>query len=156
MKNIYQSYTYLLVVICFLSITACQNITGPSLVQPYKSNASLTNSYWKLLEVNKQKILVNEGQKEAFIQLRKNSQLRGFTGCNQIKARYHSDIETAKQALKFNNINTTRKSCPTHIQQEQNILSMLNTVKTYKISGDNLFLYNKSNDVIAKLAAIYF
>jgi len=107
-----------------------------------------------MLEVNKQTILVSEGQREAFIQLRKNNQLRGFSGCNQITGSY--TVNTSQQILTFNQIHITEKSCPASMKQQNNIVSMLLKVNTYKISGDNLFLYHKDNDVIAKLAAIYF
>jgi putative lipoprotein len=107
-----------------------------------------------MLEVNKQTILVSEGQREAFIQLRENHQLRGFSGCNQITGSY--TVNTSQQTLTFNQINITDKSCPASMAMQTNIVTMLQDVSSYKISGDNLFLYHKDNHVIAKLAAIYF
>ncbi|MBU2970095.1 META domain-containing protein [Pseudoalteromonas sp. C2R02] len=156
MKSIYKIYTYLIVVICFLSISACQSITEAKLAQSYKSNAPLINSYWKMLEVNKQTILVSEGQREAFIQLRHNNKIKGFTGCNHITGSYSVNTTSSQQTLRFNKINTTEKFCTEGMELQTSIAPMLQKVNSYKISGDSLFLYNKNNDVIAKLASIYF
>ena len=156
MKSIFKYDYYLLALICFLFLTGCQMIDQPQLNSEYKSNASLTNSYWKLLEVNQQTISVNEGQREAFIQLRQNKKIRGFTGCNHITGSYTVNITSSSKILKFNQINTTEKFCSEGMEQQNSIAPMLQKVNSYKISGDSLFLYNKNNDVIAKLASIYF
>jgi len=156
MKSIYNYQASFFLVLCLFIISACQNVPESYLNHDRKSNASLTNSYWKLLEANNEVIIVKEGQKEAFIQLRRNSTVRGFTTCNHITARYIVKSDISHKTLKFNNINITKKACLKNMQQEQNILSMLTAVNSYKINADNLYLFNKDNKMIAKLAAIYF
>ena len=88
--------------------------------------------------------------------MRQNNKMRGFTGCNQITGSYSVNITSSPQILRFNKINTTEKFCTEGMEQQNSIVPMLQKVNSYKISGDSLFLYNKNNDVIAKLASIYF
>lgn len=156
MKSIYTYLGYFLAIICFLFIAGCHTIEQPQLDTEHKSNAPLINSYWKLLEVNKQTIWVNEGQREAFIQLRHKNKIKGFTGCNHITGSYSVNTTSSQQTLRFNKINTTEKFCTEGMELQTSIAPMLQKVNSYKISGDSLFLYNKNNDVIAKLASIYF
>ena len=79
--------------------------------------------------------------------------MRGFTSCNHITGLYLND---SNYKLSFNQTKITEKACPYSIVQERQIVSMLTQVHAYKINGDNLILYNKKHDLIAKLAAIYF
>ncbi|WP_042147400.1 MULTISPECIES: META domain-containing protein [unclassified Pseudoalteromonas] len=83
-----------------------------------------------------------------------------IAGCHtieqlQLDTEYKSNapLTISPQILRFNQINTTEKFCTKGMEQQNSIAPMLEKVNSYKISGDSLFLYNKNNDVIAKLAS---
>ena len=115
---------------------------------------SLTNTYWKLIELNGQPVVMMSSQrKEAYLQLRKeNKVVRGFAGCNNFSGTY----ETTNSQISLTALMTTRKACVDIMSTEVQFLSLLEQATSFKITGESLILLNSSGDVTAEFAAVYF
>ncbi len=116
-------------------------------------DASLTGTYWKPVELNNGLITLGEGQRELHLILRTGSnQAKGFSGCNQFSGGYERD----GPSLDFGSlISTLMAGPPESMEQEQQFLLALKKTVRFKISGDNLTLYNAENEVVLRFEAVY-
>jgi heat shock protein HslJ len=113
-------------------------------------NAQLENTYWKLVELKGEPVLVIPNQQEAhFVLMSTEHRVRGSGGCNLIMGSY----ETAGDRLSIGPLATTRKMCPETMQQEQAFLAVLDSVTHYRIAGNHLQLF-AHGELVAKLEAV--
>jgi copper homeostasis protein (lipoprotein) len=114
-------------------------------------HASLTDTYWKLLELDSDPVTTPEGMREAHVILASaESRAHGFAGCNNFFGGY----QTEAQLLTFSAMGATRMACPEGMDTEQAFLSALGKTTRFTISGQFLQLY--ANDhLLARLEAIY-
>ncbi|WP_295756215.1 YbaY family lipoprotein [Undibacterium sp.] len=118
-----------------------------------KPAASLTETYWKLSELDGVKISMSATQKrEVRITLNADGgRVSGFGGCNQFNGAY----QQSASALRFSQMATTRMACAaTFMELENQVLSMLAGVNMYRIEGDHLALF-KDEQVLARFDAVY-
>ncbi len=116
--------------------------------------ASLDNTYWKLLSLGGQAVIMSQGQKrEAYIQLQANDlSLKGFAGCNQLMGSY----TVQGNDLSFAQVGVTRKACSVGMDMESGLLQTLQATRYFSIHEHVLTLLNDDKKPIARFEAQYF
>ena len=116
------------------------------------SNASLTNTYWRPVEIAGNPLTTAADQREPhLILVPAENKLRGFAGCNQFLGRY----EVNENSVRFTSVATTRKYCEGAMDQEQEFLRALETTTSYKIVGEALDLYDADSKLLARFESRY-
>jgi heat shock protein HslJ len=110
----------------------------------------LTHTYWKLLSIDGQSIQTAADAREIHIVFGADSRAHGFAGCNRFFAHYEWD----EQQLSISNVAGTKKACPQGINGENHFLSTLQQVDRYKITGQQMYLFN-ANDQLMTFVAVY-
>jgi putative lipoprotein len=99
-----------------------------------KPDVTLTNTYWKLIELNGAAVSPGEG-KELHMILRGADQVGGYAGCNQF-----TGSMTVTQDV---------------MEQESAFLQALENAQRYSISGEDLAIENASGEVTMRFVAVY-
>ncbi len=137
----------------FLSITQQERCTG--IVPP----STLSNTYWKLVEIDGQKINLSHNstplkQKNAirdlYFIIKKENIISGFSGCNKFSGNFNSD----GKKIKIGPLMSTQMACPS-IEIEQQFNTRLTKADNYHIKGESLELFQGKKSV-AKFIAMYF
>ncbi len=136
----------------FINIHQQERCTG--IVPP----SSLTNTYWKLVELKGERLdnneiwLHNQGNsRDIHFIIHQNNKLKGFAGCNRFSGKTsYTDKQIKLDFLLHNN-----KTCPA-ISLEKTIINVWSNADSYSIKGESLQLYNKNKQTIARFIAIYF
>ena len=116
------------------------------------STASLTNTYWRPVEIARKPPTVAADQREPHLMLVPGeNKLRGFAGCNQFMGRY----EVKENSVSFTGVATTRKYCEGAMDQEQEFLRALEATASYKIVGEALDLYDADSKLLARFESRY-
>lgn len=119
---------------------------------PASPNADLTNTYWKLTEVNGQPASRGAGQEELHVVFTSaGNRVSGFSGCNRFSGTY----EEKNGRLDFGPMAATMMACGEGMDQEQAFLKALEIVQGYIINGDNLSFYNAQEQLILRFKAVY-
>jgi putative lipoprotein len=104
---------------------------------PRTPDASLTNTYWKLVGIGDEPYTHETSNREPHIQFREQQgNMTGFTGCNNITGPYSVDGDK----LDLGEIAVTMKACIEGMDVEQRMLAALRGVNRYEISGNTLRL----------------
>ena len=99
----------------------------------------LTDTNWKLVQVNGKPAVVAEGSEAHLFLERKGGAFQGSTGCNQMTGTYIA----SEGALQFTPGGLTMKMCPPPVmEQEQALLAAIKATTNYRIDGDALELLN--------------
>ena len=115
-----------------------------------KGKYTLSETKWKLIEVNG-KAVKNNDNKDYFINLdSKSGRFTGFVGCNTIMGRYNM-IDATK--LQFSNVASTKMACPDS-NIESKFLKMIEKVENYKIEGANLYFNKRNSSDVLKFEAV--
>jgi len=119
-----------------------------------KDKNSITERYWKLIELNGQKVPESENpKKEAHIILKiKDNQVIGNGGCNSLNGTYSL---SEGSHIKFSRMVSTRMACP-GMETEQQLLNALESAENYFINSDTLLLHKAKMSTMAKFASVYF
>ena len=125
---------------------------GCASTAPTSSKASLTNTYWKLTELDGARVsMTPEQEREVRITLDDNGKVTGFTGCNRVMGGY----TVAADVLRFTQLAGTRMMCPPPAMQlESAVLAHLNSVTGFRIDGEQLILL-KDGAPVARYEAVY-
>ncbi len=113
--------------------------------------ASLTNTYWKLIELEGQAVKTAAGQREMKLTLREGSKITGFAGCNSFFGSYTFD----ESKITFGQLAASRKFCAETMDMENLFLKVLSEVAGYKIIGQTLQLLDDEGKSPASLQAVY-
>jgi len=101
----------------------------------------LTDTNWKLVEVNGKPAVAVEGTEAHLFLERKGGAFQGSTGCNQMTGTFIA----SEGALQFTPGGLTMKMCPPPVmEQEQALLAAIKATTNYHIDGDALELLNGS------------
>ena len=115
-------------------------------------DASLTETYWKLVQIGGQPAEVLEGKREAHIILHKGEgRAAGSAGCNRFSGSY----DLAGDQLTFGPSAATRKMCADGMDQEMAYLQALTRIASYKIEGEELRVRDEDGEVLARFEAVY-
>lgn len=103
-----------------------------------RTQAQLTDTYWKLYEMNGKSVVTPADAMEAHIKLKGNKkmELEGNGGCNMITGNY----KLGKETLSFEAA-TTLRAC-NDMAVESYLLNALEKTDRYEINGLYLLLYN--------------
>ncbi len=125
---------------------------GCASTAPASSTASLTNTYWKLTELDGARVsMAPEQEREVRITLDDNGKVTGFTGCNRVMGGY----TVAAEGLRFTQLAGTRMMCPPPAMQlESAVLANLNSVTGFRIEGEQLILL-KDGAPVARYESVY-
>lgn len=116
------------------------------------SHASLTNTYWRPVELAGKPVVVEDNQRELHLMLVPGeNKLRGFAGCNQFLGRY----DLKDNSLRFTGVATTRKFCEGVMGQEQAFLRLLEGTASHKIVGEALDLYDGNGKLLGRFESQY-
>jgi putative lipoprotein len=116
-----------------------------------KPDTSLTNTYWKLVELDAQPAVLGAGGRELhMVLMSEGSRVRGFSGCNRFTGSY----ERNESQLRFKPLAATRMACRVGMEQEQRFLDALGSVRRFSISGDSLTFYTGDERLILRFHAI--
>lgn len=115
------------------------------------SNISVVEKYWKLIELNGQKIenLILQGREAHFVLQQDNNRVVGNGGCNNFGGNYQL-LEGSR--IKFSDLFSTRMACP-KMEMEYQFINVLEMADNYTLTGDTLSL-NKAR--MAPLARFVF
>lgn len=115
-----------------------------------KPDVSLTNTYWKLVELHGAGVTPGEGR-ELHMILKGEDQVRGYAGCNQ----FTGSVNVTGDALSFGPIASTRRMCPDVMQQEGDFLQALENAHRFSISGEDLAVKDANGKVTMRFEAVY-
>ncbi len=125
---------------------------GETCARQAMSRASLTNTYWRPVEIAGKAVTVAAGQRDPHLMLMPaENRIRGFAGCNQILGRYEVD----GGGLRFTGVATTRKFCEGAMEQESSFLTAIEATASYKIVGETLELYDATGKLQARFESRY-
>jgi putative lipoprotein len=114
-------------------------------------DASLTDTYWKLTEIDGQPAALGAGKRELHMVLTsEGARVRGFSGCNRFTGSY----ELNGDQLRFKALAVTRMACREGMEQEQRFLETLGEVARFTVSGDSLALYTGDERLILRFSVI--
>lgn len=121
-------------------------------VSPVKPDASLTNTYWKLIELNGQPAALGAGNRELYMVLTtEGDRVHGFSGCNKFTGNY----QQKDGQLHFEPLASTRMACITGMEQEKRFLDALESTVRYALSGESLSLYERHDQLILRFESVY-
>lgn len=119
---------------------------------PPPSTAPLVNTYWKLLELDGERVVTPPGRRELYVILTTNeSRVKGFAGCNAFTGTY----EVRGDSLRFGPLASTRMACPDYMEQETRFLRALEATVGYRIDGEMLEILGASGS-LAMFESVYF
>jgi len=114
--------------------------------------ATLTDTYWKLTEIDGEPAQLGVDEKEAYIILDSESnRVKGFSGCNTFTGAY----EVHGEGLKFSQMASTMRACLENMEQEQRFLLALEKTSQYDITGETLELRGESEEPLLRFEAGY-
>jgi putative lipoprotein len=117
-----------------------------------KPDASLENTYWKLVSLAGERYQHKSKNREPHLILRSEDNIAsGFGGCNAFTGNFEMD----GSMLRFGNLAVTLRACPRGMQIETGYLSALGEVNRYVIQGDTMRLYHDDKDLLG-FEAVYF
>ena len=115
-----------------------------------KPDVTLTNTYWKLVELNGAAVKPGEG-KELHMILRGEDRVGGYAGCNQ----FTGSVTVTGDGLSFGPIASTRRMCPDVMQQEDAFLQALENAHRFSISGEDLAVEDANGELTMRFKAVY-
>jgi len=114
-------------------------------------DASLLDTYWKLLELPEAPVVTPEGMREAhFILASSESRTHGFSGCNNFFGSYKNDNDS----LSFSALGSSRMACAKGMDTEQAFLKALGETTRVTINGQFMELYSEGR-LLARFEAVY-
>ena len=120
-----------------------------------RADASLTNTYWRIDSLAGENVVgLPSGRQEPHMVLRTADEERfsATVGCNRMTGKYSQKNDM----LSFGSGATTMMMCPPPLGDlEQTLVQTLAAVQSYRINGETLALFNKANEVIALMTAVY-
>ena len=132
--------------------TSAQPAGPDTPAQPSTPDVSLSDTYWKLTEVNGQPIAVTDGLREPSLVLQgQDYRFAGSGGVNRLMGGYTLDGDS----LTFSNAASTMMAGPPEaMAQEQTIVAALPNVRSFAIAGDQLTLLGGAGQPVFKAVAV--
>jgi len=116
------------------------------------TTAALENTYWKLTRLGDHPVIVAARQREPHLILKPEAQLvGGSAGCNRWRGTYR----VQGSSLAFDRMVTTEMACLEGMDTEQAFLAALAQVRSWKILGQHLEVFDASGNLLARFEARY-
>jgi copper homeostasis protein (lipoprotein) len=120
---------------------------------PGFSTAVLENTYWKLVRLGNEPVILGAGDKQPYITLMtQGNRVKGFAGCNRLMGSY----ELKGESLKFGRMASTRMACQIGMELETSFLQALESTVNWKIEGEHLELSDLKGALVARFESLYF
>lgn len=117
-----------------------------------QSTASLTDTYWRPIEIASEHATLGAGEKELHMVLAgEERNVHGFSGCNNFTGTFELD----EDRLTFGPLASTRKTCFGGMEQEHAFLGALGATERYEIQGQNLALFGDGEEAVARFESVY-
>jgi putative lipoprotein len=111
---------------------------------------SLRETYWKLIQLGEKPVSAADQQREPnLIFHTAENRVTGSGGCNRFTGTYMAD----SHALHFNGVASTQMACIQGMATEMAFLGMLDKVRTWKVTNQQLELYDASDKLLARFTA---
>jgi len=137
---------------------SCKNVDSTVEEKPLSEDFSqqITEKYWKLKVLNKEKVKMEKQQEREvyFILKTEKNEVKGFSGCNHFSGFYH--IEKRQNKIRFSDFSNDAKTCSQLKFDENAFLQTLQNTTKFELKKDQLFLKDKKDKVLAEFEAIYF
>ena len=112
----------------------------------------LQNTYWKLVRLRDEPVLVVENQREPHIVLRADGQrVAGSGGCNSLLGGYR--VEGSR--IEFGKFAMTLMACPAGMEQEQAFIGALGEAVRWRVLGSHLELFDAAGARLVRLEAVH-
>ena len=112
------------------------------------TNVSLENTYWKLISLGTEPVpVVSEQREHHFILKSENRRVSGSGGCNRLTGSYKLN----GNQLKFGQMAGTMMACADLMDTEKAFLQALGQVITWKITNQDLELFDAEGKLVARL-----
>ena len=125
----------------------------PSL--PSRGEASLLNTYWRIVRIGDTPVTAAEGKREPHLVLQQDAsgtRYRATVGCNQLIG----GATVAAQALTFSAGASTLMACPPPLDQlERTLGDVLTKTRAYRLDALTLELKDAAGKPLALLEAVY-
>ncbi len=119
---------------------------------PRFSTAMLDNTFWALVRLGDSPVSIPSSGREPHIRLvHGDCRVKGHGGCNQITGSYLLDEEN----LEFKGLISTRRACPDGMDQERLFLAALDSVRTFRIRGEHLELFDAGGNRLLRFESRY-
>ncbi len=119
------------------------------------ADSSLTNTYWRIVRLLGNEVMVEDGQREPHMVLRiedVHPSCSATVGCNQMFGGY----ETKDDHIKFGPMVTTLMACPPPLDTlEMDLIAALDRSARYHILAHTLELYDENGSPVALFEAVY-
>ena len=127
---------FLFAIVLIALFVCCKPSSKPNSSQ---ENVSITNTYWKLYELNGSPVSTDSTMRANahFILTAGDTKFHGNTGCNSMSGTYELKEPLG---LKLSNIISTKMACMNTMQLESDFLHVLEQTDNYVITGDTLVL----------------
>lgn len=156
MKLIFKIFFLGLVTASFTNCSQTKKSTATTnnMTSSNTPNASLTETYWKLMELmGKPVTMTPADKKEIHITLRKEgTRIEGFGGCNGFGGTYETKNNFN---ISFGSMIGTMIACPA-LETENELFNVLKNADNYYVIGDTLSLSKGRMATMAKFVAVYF
>ena len=117
---------------------------------PAAAGTPLRETYWKLIQLGEKAVSAADQQREPnLIFHTAENRVTGSGGCNRLTGTYMAD----SHALHFNGVATTQMACIQGMATEMAFLGMLDKVRTWKVTNQQLELYDASDKLLARFTA---
>lgn len=151
--NIFKCLIIIMITVTTLSGCSSTKKNTTAVTLPGESNTSLTETYWKLIELQGEPITTKEGQKkEMHLIIKKDGNIiNGHSGCNSFRGTYTLN---EGNRLSFSQLAGTLMAC-INMEKETAFMEVLRTVDNYAIQGKILSLNKARMAPLAKFEAVY-
>ena len=117
-------------------------LSGCSIINQQADLANLGDTQWKLMSIEQNP--VNLGGNATLKFDEKENKISGIAACNNFNAGY----EMIRNTITFGNIITTKKYCEGKMDEENKIITNLQSVTRYDVKADMLYFYNQDQLVL--------
>lgn len=129
----------------FISISPGQNCKQPVITE------ALINTYWKLIWLGEESIVLEENQREPHLILHTDqNRAAGFAGCNRFTGGY--TLEGPK--LRFSQMASTLMACGNGMDTEMRLHKVLEDTQGWNTIGKHLELYGRNGELLARFEAV--
>ncbi|MDB5120920.1 MAG: hypothetical protein JWN56_2138 [Sphingobacteriales bacterium] len=121
---------FIIVFLSFLALTSCKVLKSET------DSPKLNNTKWSLHSIKERPVKLGDN---AYLNFEdKDNRIAGKAACNS----FFGEYSTIKQTIKFEGIGSTKMYCEGLMDEENEILTALNSTRRYEIKADMLYLYS--------------
>lgn len=107
---------------------------------------TITQTYWKLIELEGQPVQATAGNRESHIRLNSDeNRVSGFAGCNGFGGSYKIEADQ----ITFSQLFSTKMACP-DLDTENKFMKVMEATRSFKIEKNLLLLFGSDKTPLAK------